>query len=181
MTNTDKDSTFGIAYGVLSNEKQVAYDWASQWIVDRVSCLDDWKTRDAIGVVLTDCEPALMNALKITLPRARNLVCIWHINKRIKEKINGLITRWVPLSAQAAERDVKQTEIIEAVTRVYDQWNRVVGAQTPAQYDEMIDTLRSMSPPDFANYVDTQWDPYQEQFVACWTDTSLHLGMYSSC
>lgn len=90
MTNTTTDSTFAVAFGVLSNEKEAAYQWALRWMMNE---LDKWDartghngqlpTRERIQVVLTDRELALVNAVEKEISSASGLLCIWHINKAV--------------------------------------------------------------------------------------------------
>ncbi|KAL5147475.1 PKS-NRPS hybrid synthetase [Glycine soja] len=50
--------------------------------------------RDAFpGVIVTDRDQALMNAVKDVFPECTNLLCIFHINKNVKAKCKSLIVQ----------------------------------------------------------------------------------------
>ena len=43
-------------------------------------------------VIVTDCELALMKAIKFVMPSCQNLLCRWHINKNVLAKCKGAFT-----------------------------------------------------------------------------------------
>ncbi|TYZ63072.1 hypothetical protein PybrP1_006888, partial [[Pythium] brassicae (nom. inval.)] len=78
MTNTN--ISFTIALCFLRSESQANYHWALSEL--RTKLGDEY----APGVIVTDRELALMNAVAISFPRAKHLLCSWYIMKNISAK-----------------------------------------------------------------------------------------------
>jgi hypothetical protein len=68
---TSTNSTFNVAFAFLSSEDEASYTWALKNFAKIVNP----------KIICTDRELALMNSIKQVFPSARNMLCIWHINK----------------------------------------------------------------------------------------------------
>ena len=113
------------------------------------------------GVIVTDRDLSLMNAVKTVFPDAMNLLCRFHIDKNVKAKCKTLV-------AQKNAWDY----VIEA-------WGSLVDCPCESSFDEclknleMACSLRSM----FVDYVCQTWViRHKERFVKVWTNKVMHLG-----
>ena len=80
--------TFSVGFAYLEGERVNNVVWALQ----RFRGL--FLKRDALpGVIVTDRDQALMNAVKDVFPECTNLLCIFHINKNVKAKCKSLIAQ----------------------------------------------------------------------------------------
>ncbi|KAL5187707.1 PKS-NRPS hybrid synthetase [Glycine soja] len=118
--------------------------------------------RDALpGVIVTDRDQALMNAVKDVFPQSTNLLCIFHINKNVKAKCKSLI-------AQKNAWDY-----------VMDSWGSLTDCPLEQQFDEYLKKFEvACAPwPIFVDYVKETWIiPHKEKFVSAWTNKVMHLG-----
>ncbi|KAL5166848.1 Protein FAR1-RELATED SEQUENCE 5 [Glycine soja] len=113
------------------------------------------------GVIVTDRDQALMNAVKDIFPECTNLLCIFHINKNVKAKCKSLI-------AQKNAWDY-----------VMDCWGSLTDCPSEQQFDECLKKFEvACAPwPIFVDYVKETWIiPHKEKFVSAWTNKVMHLG-----
>ncbi|KAL5153782.1 Protein FAR1-RELATED SEQUENCE 2 [Glycine soja] len=118
--------------------------------------------RDALpGVIVTDRDQTLMNAVKDVFPECTNLLCIFHINKNVKAKCKSLI-------AQKNAWDY-----------VMDCWGSLTDCPSEQQFDECLKKFEVACAlwPIFDDYVKETWIiPHKEKFVSAWTNKVMHLG-----
>ena len=151
---TCTNRTFFGCFSLLSSETEQSYRWA----LHQVS--EIYGDQQRLTVIVTDRERALLTAIGNVFPDARNLLCIWHINKNVLAKCK-------PLFSDGARFDAFMAS-----------WNAVVYSETAAEYEEQWRTLRE----DFAScqrairYLEEQWCPYKERFVHAWTNEHFHMG-----
>ncbi|KAL5179249.1 Protein FAR1-RELATED SEQUENCE 5 [Glycine soja] len=107
--------------------------------------------RDALpGVIVTDRDQTLMNAVKDVFPECTNLLCSFHINKNVKAKCKSLI-------AQKKAWDY-----------VMDCWGSLTDCPSEQQFDECLKEFEmACAPwPMFVDYVKETWIiPHKEKFV----------------
>ena len=95
--------------------------------------------RDALpGVIVTDRDLALMNAVKTVFPECTNLLCKFHIEKNVKAKYKSLIGK-------------KKN----AWEYVMDVWGSLVDCPSEHQFDDCLKKFEiACSPwPMFIDYV----------------------------
>ncbi|KAL5149611.1 PKS-NRPS hybrid synthetase [Glycine soja] len=118
--------------------------------------------RDALpGVIVTDRDQTLMNAVKDVFPECTNLLCIFHINKNVKAKCKSLI----------AQKNVWDY--------VMDCWGSLTDCPLEQQFDEYLKKFEvaCTSWLIFVDYVKETWIiPHKEKFVSAWTNKVMHLG-----
>ncbi|KAL5159962.1 hypothetical protein HKD37_15G044200 [Glycine soja] len=100
------------------------------------------------GVIVTDRDLTLMNAVKIAFLECTNLLCSFHINKNVKAKCKSLI----------GQRN--------AWKYVMDAWGTLVDCPSKQQFDGCLKRFE----------MDTWIIPHKEKFVTLWTNKVMHLG-----
>jgi hypothetical protein len=109
---------------------------------------------------VTDKEDALRNAFSVIFPEATNLLCIWHINKKILKKcLNKFDTR-------------------EQFGNFMKEINQLLFSSTETSFNDLLIEFRSK----FSNsrgadeYIINNVVP-QEKFIAhAWTNSVRHFG-----
>ncbi|KAH1248988.1 Protein FAR1-RELATED SEQUENCE 6 [Glycine max] len=153
---TPTGMTFSAGFAYLEGERLNNVVWA----LKRFRGI--FLRRDALpGVIVTDRNLALMNAVKTVFPECTNLLCNFHINKNIKAKCKSLIG-----SKHAWEY-------------VMDAWGSLVDCPSEQQFDECLKKFEmACSPwPMFVDYVNETWIiPHKKKFVTAWTNKVMHLG-----
>ncbi|CAJ2678381.1 unnamed protein product [Trifolium pratense] len=118
-------------------------------------------TCGVVGVIVTDRDLALMNAVQIVFPDAVNLLCLFHVCKNVKAKCKSIVTP-----------KKKQQMVMEA-------WEGVVYCSDQAKYQQQLEVFKTVCNDfaDFHDYVHEQWlVPHKEKFVEAWTNKVMHLG-----
>ncbi|KAH1197677.1 Protein FAR1-RELATED SEQUENCE 5 [Glycine max] len=113
------------------------------------------------GVIVTDRDLALMNAVKTVFPECTNLLCTFHINKNVKGKCKSLIDQR------------------NAWEYVMNAWGTLVDCPSEQQFDEYLKRFEMVCSPwsMFVDYVKDTWIiPHKEKFVTAWTNKVMHLG-----
>ncbi|XP_006586499.1 uncharacterized protein [Glycine max] len=113
------------------------------------------------GVIVTDRDFSLMNAVKTVFPDAMNLLCRFHIEKNVKVKCKTLV-------AQKNAWDY-----------VMEAWGSLVNCPCESSFDEYVKKIEMdcSSWPIFVDYVCQTWViPHKEKFVKAWTNKVMHLG-----
>jgi len=148
--------TFSTAFAYLEGEHLNNVVWTLQWfrgLFMRVDALP--------GVIVTDRDFSLMNAVKTVFPDAMNLLCRFHIEKNVKVKCKTLV-------AQKNAWDY-----------VMEAWGSLVNCPCESSFDEYVKKIEMdcSSWPIFVDYVCQTWViPHKEKFVKAWTNKVMHLG-----
>ncbi|XP_068487107.1 uncharacterized protein [Phaseolus vulgaris] len=116
--------SFSAGFAFLSSEKEKNFIWALQKF--RGSLLTSHVGPE---VIVCDRDLALMNAINIVFPKARNLLCRFHINKNVKAKCKMLV------------------DSIEAWEVVMDSWRTIIDCTDIAQFDEFVKSFETICSP----------------------------------
>jgi len=137
--------TFSTAFAYLEGERLYNVIWALQrfrGLFMRVDALP--------GVIVTDRDLSLMNAVKIVFSNATNLLCRFHIDKNVKAKCKTLV-------AQKNAWDY-----------VMEAWGSLVECPCESSFDEYVKNfeMTCSSWPMFVDYVCQTWVIlHKERFV----------------
>ena len=159
VTSTGK--TFSLAYAFIVNEREANYQWVLRCLKSTLA--DSF----AVRVVLTDRELALMRALKVVMPEAKQLLCRYHIWQNI-------IKHCEP--ALRMKKDVN-------IDRLNVWWKKVYQSRT---FDEFKSNEKELKEklagfPGVYKYLTDNWlSPYREQFVSCWVDEHLNYQNHTT-
>ncbi|GAU25032.1 hypothetical protein TSUD_155060 [Trifolium subterraneum] len=151
---TSTGMTFSIAFAYLQSECTDNFVWALQMLKELITC-------GAVGVIVTDRDLALMNAVQIVFPDAVNLLCLFHVCKNVRAKCKLTVSP-----------KKKRQMVMEA-------WEGVVYCSDEVEYRQQLEVFKKVCN-DFSNfhdYVHEQWlIPHKERFVEAWTNKVMHLG-----
>lgn len=151
---TSTEMTFSVAFAYLQSERADNFTWALQMLREQI-------TSGEVGVIVTDRDLALMNAVEHVFPRAANLLCLFHVSKNVKAKCKMTV---FPKE--------KHEKVMEA-------WNALVRSSDEAEYEQRLAVFQSVSIDCsyFHTYVHETWlIPHKERFVEAWTNRVMHLG-----
>ncbi|CAG8678443.1 967_t:CDS:2, partial [Scutellospora calospora] len=160
MNCTYKTNKFRMPLLNVIGENEEDYKWA----LTRVLRLFDGV--QMLGVVVTDRDLALMNALSIVFPSSANLLCVWHISKNVLKNCKPLFPKGM--------NNEESTEWQDFLSR----WNDIVESETEEEFNTKWRDFRST----YANkstaitYLEKTWIPWKERFVKAWSNTLFHLG-----
>ncbi|KNA03829.1 hypothetical protein SOVF_205420 [Spinacia oleracea] len=151
------NKSFYSCFAFLEKEREQDYIWALQMF----SNMKGHSSDDL--VIVTDRELALMNAIRVVFPRAKHILCVWHIQKNVLSKCKGYFNK-------------------ENWDDFVSAWNTIVYAKTEEAYDKAWDSFRVlyMEKKDVIDYIRSSWIPYKERFVSAWTEKYAHFGNRAS-
>ncbi|XP_070667353.1 PKS-NRPS hybrid synthetase cheA-like [Malus domestica] len=156
---TSTNITFSVAFAFIDHEKEDNYTWA-------LTRLKTLMNDDCIpGVIVTDRDLALMNAIRNVFPSTRHLLCRWHINQAVATNCKKLFT------------------LEEVWNMFFNDWQTLVSSSTEEEYLHNWHAFESKfsSFHEGIDYLKTTWlNEHKEKFVAAWTDTCMHFGTKTS-
>ncbi|CAG8702825.1 5351_t:CDS:2, partial [Ambispora leptoticha] len=139
---TSFNTTFFSCFVFMKDEEEEDYLWA-------LTCIT--KLFDGIsqpGIIVTDRELALMNALRTTFSNSTHLLCLWHINKNIMKNCKPQFVK----GTGNKESNEWQAFLSE--------WNKVVQSLTNEEFNTKWSEFHN-------NYTNKP---------NAWTNKFLHLG-----
>ncbi|KAL5180235.1 PKS-NRPS hybrid synthetase [Glycine soja] len=148
--------TFSTTFAYLEGERLNNVVWTLQrfrGLFMRVDALP--------GVIMTDRDFSLINAVKTIFPDATNLLCRFHIDKNVKAKCKTLVVQK------------------NAWDYVMEAWGSLVYCPCESSFDEYLKKFEMACSlwPMFVDYACQTWViPHKERFVKAWTNKVMHLG-----
>lgn len=150
MTSTGK--TFSIAHAFLANEKEDSYEWT-------LRKLQQFYLPDRLPeVIVTDREWALINGIKKVFPKARLMMCLWHMG-------NNVITNCKP-----------EFQTVEVFEMFLQSWKKVIHAPSEQEFWECVTDLKKdwIDYPQSLKYLEENCLPYKEYVAYAWTNRIKH-------
>jgi hypothetical protein len=179
---------FSIGFTFIAHETEFYYRWALQQFKEFV--LGDPLRQDNAmfestslnlepdsiviiqpDVVVTDCEDALLNALRHEYPRVSHLLCRWHMEKNVLTAVQKI---WRVTRVSDQEKATNEAKIEEFMVR----WKAVVHTETPEEFDNHYNQLKSdySSQPGLIEYLDREKYPLRIFFGQPWANKTRHYG-----
>ncbi|XP_050207574.1 uncharacterized protein LOC126656996 [Mercurialis annua] len=158
---TPSNKNFLIAYAIMKDETEGSY----RWVLERLRFLIGDLLQPTC--IFTDRELGLLKPVKEIFPYTPHLLCTWHINKDVEDKVFKL-----------CGRDTAITD-----TFMNGSWKKLIKAQTEEQYVAALTTvkMRTRAFPAVIQYLNRTWLGHKEKFVSCWTNKVLHFGNTTTC
>ena len=155
---TALNTSFYAAFAFMSAENTEDY----VWVIQQLKKLYDHLEIPDPGVLLTDCQLALVKACWTVFPQAEALLCIWHIDKNVETNCMQYFDKmddWVDF---------------------YEGWHRVMYAKTAEDFEYEWDALQEVynqeKPFAITYLADKLIAPLRRRFVTYWTNQHLHFG-----
>lgn len=156
---TSTNRTFTVAFAYLKLEKAENYEW----VLRRLLTIMEGCSMP--NVIVTDRELELMKALANVYPNSRHILCRWSISKNILD-------------------NCKKMFVSSEKWRIFEmEWTSLVHQDTEESFNIKWYFMKKLFAdyPDALSYIEIQWlDPFKDRFVSAWTDTCMHLGIYTS-
>lgn len=149
-------ASFTAAVVFMAAECEPDYDWALEQLEIQLG-------GGTPRVILSDRDRAFMNAIATVYPDAAHLLCLWHVHMNVLAKAKALL------------RDSERTASFMRLFR------DVCQADTPANYESALDSLRTADTSDewavLYRYLMAEWlGEHAEKVVAAWTNAVAHYG-----
>ena len=142
-------TTFNAAFAFLSSEEEPNYTWVLRLFAQVVPLP---------VVIATDRELALMNSIRTVFPSAKNILCIWHINKNILSNCKKLF----------ATEEMWEQFLME--------WNTLVGSKTNDEYEISVKESEEKYRSTSWSYLNNTWIPHKDKFVHYYVNIYPHFG-----
>jgi len=176
ITSTSRSFTIGMAF--LGGEKFEEF----QWVLRQLQLLYQKIHLKAPCSIVTDCDLALMNAIKLVFPSSQHLLCLWHISKNVSThcRTDFLIQELESRHTSTTTTPPPQLRIIidDDWNEFLANWHRIVQSRTiPAfetDWKKFCEKYERF--PTALSYLRKQWLPHKEHFVSAWTNQRLHFN-----
>jgi hypothetical protein len=166
---TNLQTFFSAGFCFLRNETQLDYHWAVSTFL--------FKTRlPQPRVFISDHEDALKSAVSELLPRAPQLLCVWHINKNVQTKAQR---EWRTADGKTKE---EKKAIDDQRAAFMGRWAEIVYSKTEAEFQLKWDTLlRDYKSQDaLSEYLWKYQYPVRHQWARPWTSRYRHYNTTST-
>ncbi|CAG8843707.1 6295_t:CDS:2, partial [Racocetra persica] len=117
MDCTYKTNRFKMPLLNIVGEEEKDYKWA---LTQFIRIFDGVQKP---GVIVTDRELALMNALRLIFPNSKNLLCVWHISKNVLKNCKPQFLK---------ETENKESSEWESFLT---KWNEIVQSELESEFD----------------------------------------------
>ncbi|KAJ5090411.1 hypothetical protein N7532_009095 [Penicillium argentinense] len=130
-----------LGWAFIVNEREETYKIVMVYLLEMYEHLheNDRSFPSAPSTILTDKEPALINAVHAIFPSTKTIICIWHINMNVMKKAlpllrkaiadardNGLI-EWDGFSLPSNDHRLTKKELDEELAKILDQgWRKMI-------------------------------------------------------
>jgi hypothetical protein len=155
---TANHNYFSTAFCLLSGETEEDYQWAIeqyQRVVRRGLPHPD--------IFATDDSAALKNAIRSVFPDIPQLICMFHINKHVEQRI----------------RDALKSDP-DGQTQMRDAWRKIVYAKTHEDYNTSWDAFRQKygtAHPGLITYLQNTWLNRKGEFCTAWISFIRYFGI----
>ncbi len=165
--------SFLVACAFLRSESEEDY----RWVLERLAL----HIPSSPGVVVTDCDHALMNALGGVFPASFLILCRWHVRRSVQARCKSHFPsrRASSRRVRGASSSLLQTTVGESAVKDFmEDWDAVVYAESVQSYRTKWQRLQSTyrREASLIGYLRNTWLPLKEHFMAPWVDEHLHLG-----
>lgn len=151
-----------MAFAFLPDQSEDAYSWALAQLRD----IFNSNSIPPPGVISTDCDQGLRNALLLTFPGSMAVLCLWHANKNIQEHCK------------------RQFTTTEAYNDFFQAWLGIVRSSNQTEYNERLLQFQTQYAelPEHAQcvqYIQSTWlrPGRAESLVQAWTNSYTHFGV----
>ena len=155
---TATNQTFTAFNCFMNTESAESYVWALRNFAKMLR-----ENTDTL-VFVTDRELGLMKAIKTVFPKAKNLLCTWHIEKNVLANCR---------SSFRTEQNFQE---------FFRRWSLLINAETVDDFDTRRGQLQSFcsSKKHVWNYLNATWLSLKEHFVKCFLVDTLHFGNFAT-
>ncbi|MCL7029427.1 hypothetical protein MKW94_007850 [Papaver nudicaule] len=198
VSHTSTRAQFTVALCFMQFEREDNFVWALEklkelYLYDNVP-----------NVFLTDCDQALINAVKIVFPLSTHLLCIWHINKDMMAYCKPIINP--PVKKKKKKGDEENGKVEEVILKEQkpqseidkankekrqvdwlkfkDDWTSVCNSRTEEVFDVNYKGFEAKWIVPYGKafrYCDKQWfKPHKKKFVAAWTNKVKHFDNHAT-
>jgi hypothetical protein len=161
---TGMNTSFLVGFAFLRSECERSYSWVLEQLAVSVAGFKP------PGVVVTNRDLALLNALSHVFPNSKNLLCRWHIRKNVIAKCWPFFNDLPTTSAGTAE---------QKWAAFLGDWDNLVASLSVAEYTRQWNYFKSRYRlHSFAlQYVQAVWlNDHEEKFVCAWAHQHRHLN-----
>ncbi|KAI3887526.1 hypothetical protein MKX03_032035 [Papaver bracteatum] len=192
VIHTSTKAVFTVALCFMQFEREGNYVWA----LERLKEL--YMYENLPTVFLTDCDQALMNAIKRVFPLSTQLLCSWHINKDMMAYCKPIISPTdkkknkcdeessiVPKLSREEENRKKELKKEKKDTKKLEwekfkgEWTSLCWSRTVLEFDDKYKCFVDSWTPRYdkaIKYCVKQWfTAHKEKFVVAWTNKVKHF------
>jgi hypothetical protein len=156
-----------IGFCFVSGENDTSY----RWVCERIKAII-YGQGSTPTVIIRDGDDSVKLALNAVFPAAKQLLCLFYVNRNILEHAKK---KWQ--TDDSLTKEQKQVVIAERAA-VEATWNHVVRSHTTSEFTERFEAMckKYADQPAFVRYLRTKQEPQKELVVQAWTSLVQHFG-----
>lgn len=139
--------TYQACFAFINDETELSYVWALERLKEY------YPPDSGPEVLVTDAEQSLGNAIKRVFPRAKHLLCTWHIYRCVHRKLKSL--GYSP----------------ELHKSLFEAWKKCMHALTVSDFNQLFKDVEDKHPncSEFVNYLTETWLSVKKKFIPAYT------------
>lgn len=141
---TNVATTFNARFGLVDNECEDGFMWLAHQLL---TCQIHHGIQRP-GVVITDFERALKNALKCQFPETHQQICVFHVNKNV---VLNIKRKWKKPSGQSTAPNTEDEAVADPLLLDQEDQRQLYQLNQPLTEDEDPDTIRLPCREDLAH------------------------------
>ncbi len=159
-------TSFYVAFSFMKSEAEEDYRWVLEQLTLHLTSTP--------GVVVTDCDQALSNAVEAVFPESQHVLCRWHICRSVLSRCKSYFST----PRRSHRQQPSSSEAENQVKAFMDDWDDVTFAESLADYRSQWRKFQLSYRRDtvLLDYLRSTWLPLREKFMSAWVDQHLHLG-----
>jgi hypothetical protein len=163
---TNISISFYVAFSFIKSESEEDYRWVLRQLTAYLSC--------APGVVITDCDQALSNAVSNVFPSSTHILCRWRIHRSVLLRCK----KHFPAQGGLRRRQGCRGSTSGKVKSFMQEWDEVTFAESVTVHRARWRKLQQSYRQEVAliSYLRNTWLPLKEKFMSPWVDERLHFG-----
>src|SRR3954454_21153651 len=173
MGTTALGTSFFVSFAFLTGETNDDY----LWVIKELKTLIRGEEILDPSVVVTDCELALINALKEVFLWSQNLLCEWHISKAVLTYIKH--ERIFKSMVDRQEEGWKEDQEKEQEDKFLACFSSLIASPSESIYQSQLDRLLKSYEQynQLLQYLINIWiTPWVSNFIRCYADQHYHFG-----
>ncbi|KAI3887876.1 hypothetical protein MKX03_005577 [Papaver bracteatum] len=197
VSHTSTKAVFTVALCFMQFEREGNYVWALERLKE-LYMYENFPT-----MFLTDCDQALMNAIKRVFPLSTQLLCSWHINKDMMAYCKPIISPTdkkknkcddessiVPKLSREEENRKKELKKVKKDKQKLEwenfkgEWTSLCWSRTMLEFDDKYKCFVDSWTPGYEKaikYCVKQWfTAHKEKFVVAWNNKVKHFDNQST-
>jgi hypothetical protein len=170
------NTSFFIGFCFLDAEDAESFEW----VLERLRELYSELGIRYPTTIISDCDPALLQARELVFPGTNHLLCVWHVFKNILAHCKAEFKKDLAIKDPSLSVEDVRTKVTATWEELLPDVQSVIYAKTVYEYETAWDVFQTKWAPQYPRiptYIEDTWLlNYKTMIVTAWTNHVLHFG-----